>query len=148
MTNNDLIDQLLSDSDYLVRPNGTIWKFWPSTRRGRHGERWKCVGSPHSGGYFVLSYKCVLLYTHRIVYRHFHGPLIDGLEVQHIDNDPSNTHPENLEQVDHSTNQKNSFSKVLTQLQVAEIRAQSGRSILGLAKEYGVSRDAIRRCFR
>ena len=42
--------------------------------------------------------------VHRLVYQAFNGELIDGLSIDHIDNDKTRNTPENLQQITHREN--------------------------------------------
>lgn len=48
-------------------------------------------------------------YIHHLVYESFNGKIHDGYEIDHIDNNPENNIPENLQLLTRSENQKKKF---------------------------------------
>jgi hypothetical protein len=103
----DVIEQLLQDSSYDVREDGTIW-----TRNDLSGAEtendWRLAGW-NKRGYRWLKYKRIELTAHRIIYRKFKGPLNPFLFINHIDANPSNNHPSNLELVSVRENNLHTF---------------------------------------
>lgn len=97
------IDALLADPMYDVHRDGTILVYRPS--RGK----WK-VASLTSGTYSTVFRQGIKYLVHRVIYRKFHGPLVKGLEINHIDGNKGNNSAENLEQVSHSSNIVHSYS--------------------------------------
>jgi hypothetical protein len=99
--------------------------------------------------------------AHRLVYRHFNGPIPDGLTVNHRNGRKWDNRPNNLELVTPSGNvvhalrvlkvgrldqqgEANVMAK-LTNSQVLEIRKRrlAGESLKDIAARYGVSDRAI-----
>lgn len=95
--------QPLIDADVLeYRGDGL---YWTKPQRGRTvGKR---VGTVNSLGYRQLTYNHKIHLEHRVIWELFNGPIPDGLQVDHIDRDPSNNILENLRLVTASGNQMN-----------------------------------------
>lgn len=102
--------------------------------------------------------------AHRIVYRHFNGPIPDGLTINHKDGAKRNNAPANLEtatpkqQIWHAINELGSHKRVrggqngeahlmakLSESDVIAIRRAraTGERLKALAKRYGVSQQTI-----
>ena len=84
--------------------------------------------------------------VHRLVALAFLGPLPEGKEVRHLDNDYRNNAVDNLVYGTHSENMHDTIrdrrhSHKLTDDQVREIRSRlaAGESALQICKDYGVS---------
>jgi hypothetical protein len=108
--NDDLIDELLKDSNYKVYPNGTI--FTRVTKNGQGiSEKWRQVGYEKADGYVRFRYKGEFLFVQRVVYRAFNGPLDKSQTINHKDRDRSNNHPKNLELVTQGENNKKKRKK-------------------------------------
>ena len=150
-----------------IDAEGRIWRV-----RKRGWDRWKhCVVSRvctkvraenDSGDYLQVSVmyngKDYATGAHRLVYRHFKGPIPVGLTVNHQDGDKKRNHPANLElatysdqqihatrvlKVGHACNQygtRNSMAKLSDEaiLQIRERYALGGVTQTKLAKVYGV----------
>ena len=56
-------------------------------------------GSGYLNVKFCIKNKPSIMYIHRLVYKHFVGELIDGMQINHIDFDRYNNMQSNLEQV-------------------------------------------------
>jgi hypothetical protein len=48
-----------------------------------------------------------MVLLHHLVFRHYHGPIPEGMEVDHKDRDPLNNQPENLRPLTHADNLRN-----------------------------------------
>src|SRR5690625_806233 len=96
---------------------------------------------------------------HRLVAWAFHGPCPDGHEVNHIDGDPTNNRPENLEYVTHAENVQHSWEVLgrkalrgqahprakLSECDVRAIRARAaaGETISQIAADYPVNHWSV-----
>jgi len=165
--NEEFVYQAVLNGDLEIREDGTIWRL-----RKRGWDRWKkqAVSRPckpvraerRVKDYLqvraMVNGTRVYAMAHRLVYRHFKGPIPDGLTVNHengkkADNRPSNltlaTYPEQqvhatrVLKVGHACNQygqNNSMAKLTTE-QVATIRQRrmNGEPLKIIAKDFGVS---------
>ena len=64
-------------------------------------------GSKRKDGYWILRCKGKNFLAHRIVYELTHGPIPDGLVIDHKDRNPSNNNPLNLRAVPQAVNLEN-----------------------------------------
>jgi len=87
--------------DLLEYRDGEL--YWKVTRRGKTRKGVK-AGNKKADGYVRVKYGGKLLYAHRIIYTMFHGPIPEGMEIDHIDGNRSNNRIENLRCVDKATN--------------------------------------------
>lgn len=159
-----------------IMPDGTIWRV-----RMRTGNRWRPgtfrtvpVERRRAEHLVPLGYLQVRLMVagkrmsasaHRLVYRHFQGPIPDGLTINHKDGDKSHNAPTNLElatdseQIVHMQDvlrkgrtkygqrgEANLMAK-LTDAQVVEIRRRrsEGERLSSIAKDFGVVFQTISR---
>jgi hypothetical protein len=140
-TNNldELIDKLIDDPNYEIRPDGTIW-----SKAGKRS--WRKVGRPRPDGYIRFDYhdgqNYRTLRVNRVIYRKFVGELDPKLTIDHIDNNPSNNHPNNLQQISQADNVRRGRS-VLTWEIVNEIREKYAnerpKNAHLIAREYGIA---------
>ena len=143
--------------------------------RVRRGSR-EMVGYVDRYGYrtVLLSYAGLAkrFKVHRLVCEAFHGPCANGREVGHLSGDKTDNSANNLAWVTRSENQahqqlhgknggianlvpgqprgENNPTAKLTEKQADEIRTRvgAGETCRPLAREYGVSKDAINRIAR
>ncbi len=88
----------------LYYENGSLkWKVSPA-RRAKRGD---IVGSIQTSGYCVFMYKGKRYYSHRIIWEMLHGPIPDGVEIDHINHDRADNRIENLRLVSGKENMKN-----------------------------------------
>lgn len=60
---------------------------------------WRWTGARDRKGYGRFRYRGHTLCAHRVSYAIFRGPIPPGLHIHHVEPDPSNVHPDNLEPV-------------------------------------------------
>lgn len=169
--NETFVYQAVKNGDIEIRSDGTIWRL-----RKRGWDRWKSeaisrpckpVRAEHdSGEYFqiraMLDGKRVMALAHRLVWLHFHGPIPEGITLNHKNGIKKDNRPSNLElatyreQQIHATRvlrighacdqhgQKNSMSKLTTD-QVVQIRQRrsAGEPLKSIAADFGVTFQAI-----
>jgi len=66
-----------------------------------------CAGYQREDGYWLVGHENSNVLVHRIVYEIFNGPIPDGMQVDHLDGNPSNNCKENLRLVPAKVNQRN-----------------------------------------
>lgn len=103
--------------------------------------------------------------AHRLVYRHFIGPIPDGLTINHLNGHKDDNRPENLEpatpseQVIHALRvlevgrdqrgEKNAMAKLTAdQVSLIRQRRQNGERLASIAEDFGVSYQAISKVAR
>lgn len=147
---------------YLSRPGSRLW---PRLRLIGDCLEWQ--GSTNEHGYGSIRVNKKLIKAHRFAYELAYGPIPDGMDVLHHCDNPPCCRPDHLFRGTAADNGRDMVAKgrhgswrhpeqmvrgerhhqaKLTAQQVTEIRrcAQAPRSISGLAREYGMSRAAIR----
>lgn len=143
----------LSDSTLVQHPLG----YFVDTATGMVLSR---VGHVDNYGYERLRRPGVErgeIKAHRLVWEAIHGPIPDGLEINHLDGVKDNNHPTNLELADRSRQTSHAYEiglrsrdghtgprkSKLTQAQIDEIRAIPENSCTGavdaIAARFGIS---------
>lgn len=108
--NDHLIELLLKDPLYKVTKDGKI--FSKLTKNGQGvSDEWRELGYRKDDGYVRIRYKDNFLFAQRVVFRAHKGELKADHTINHIDLDNSNNHPDNLEQVTQSDNNKKKHKK-------------------------------------
>lgn len=134
------IEELINDPDYEVRENGEIWTLIQLTgKRSVCGNWRKLIARLNYRGKkqspcLEIRYKYHHLFLHRIMYRKFNGKLDPMKVINHIDGDPTNNHPSNLELV---TQQANSIHAY----QVLGRKPSRGRAVLSDETVRGIRED-------
>lgn len=171
----NVVYQAVLAGELRIDPDGTIWRLgarrwnrwtghtvWvPSTpRRAEHRA---------STGYLQVRvmWDGVRFHAlaHRLVYRHFIGPIPDGLTINHLNGHKDDNRPENLEpatpseQVIHALRvlevgrdqrgEKNAMAKLTAdQVSLIRQRRQNGERLASIAEDFGVSYQAISKVAR
>ena len=91
--NNINLTQDLLQEMYDYRDGKLFWKIKPYKSSVNVGDR---VGTLHNNGYRVLTISGKQYAEHRIVYLHQHGYIDDELQIDHINDDKTDNHIENL----------------------------------------------------
>jgi hypothetical protein len=167
----EFVYESVLNGDLEIMLDGTVWRV-----RKRGWDRWKqqavsrpCrrVRAEHDIGDF-LNVRSMFdgvranALAHRLIYRHFKGPIADGIEIFHRDGSKKHNHPDNLASGTHSEVQLHSVHELrtsrmahqygsdnamakLTLPEVEEIfqRRTEGERLVPLAREFGVSYQAV-----
>lgn len=80
--------------------------------------------------------------THRVAYEREHGPIPDGLVIDHLCRVPPCCNPNHLEVVTPTENMRRGLTTKLTAEQVLEIRRASGTQ-RSIAERYGVTANQV-----
>ena len=107
---------------------------------------WNWLGHIDDKGYagHVAGIQGKPVSAYRAYYESVHGPVAEGLVIDHKCRNPRCVNPEHLEAVPQSVNVQRGAAAKLTVDQILEIRA-SRLDIAALASAYGVSRRCIRK---
>lgn len=76
----------------FMHHNGDL--FWLKGRP--HAPKGSKAGCAARSGYWQISFKYKSYLAHRIVWEIVHGPIPDGMEIDHINHDRADNRPENL----------------------------------------------------
>lgn len=164
-----LIVELPAMPLYGVTDTGQVWsKIKPGRSRGVSSD-WHALRQTMTGKGYLSVTICVegshrRLYVHRLVWEAFRGPILDRLEVNHIDGNKQNNQLSNLELVTSSANKihayltglrlprrgSNNPRAKLDEESVVELRrrAGAGESVRSLAHVFGLSHQAARSAVR
>jgi hypothetical protein len=142
--------------EYLLKK---IEKGFYQVKDGHLYRKGKRIGSKAGAGYIGYTIKGKTIYAHRILYAYYHGleSLVDGMVINHIDENKMNNKRENLEQVTKQENitrqwRNNSLKRGssagnsrLTEKDVIEIKEllKNGLTQREIGEKYSVSRAAI-----
>ena len=113
------------ESRYMPEPNSGCWIWLGSTRKANYE------------GYGIIWIDQKHLYAHRVVYELLKGPILDGLELDHLCRNTLCVNPDHLEAVPHIINMRR--GKPATKLFCAKGHPLSGDNLLN-------SKTRLRRC--
>lgn len=144
-------------ADPIVSRRAASWAYarhWPEGRpvnlRYRVEEGTGChiwTGARQRNGYGVVGTNDHGTFrAHRVAYEQAHGPLADGLQLDHKCRNRACINPEHLEPVSNAENSRRGAKAKLTWDDVREIRrlrAEEGISLRKLGRMFGVSSCAI-----
>lgn len=169
--NEEFVYQAVLNGDLEIMPDGTIWR--AQIRRGCFGHDGAIVApiKRRRAERRKKDYLCVVVRiagsrqigvaAHRLVYRHFKGPIPDGLTINHKDGKKRRNTPDNLElatfveQMAHARDilkikigYKKGGRHLLAKLTAKEVRTIRRRAGKGethslIAAHFAVSREAI-----
>lgn len=173
-----LIYEAVKAGELEILPDGTVWRItkkgwdrWQQRTVSRPCKRVRAENSTGKREYFQVRvmwdkvrYYCQ---AHRLVWLHFHGPIPEGMTINHKNGIKTDNRPDNLELATHSEQQihaartlrvghacnqsdeKNSMSK-LTNAQVIEIRKRraTGEMLKSIARDFNVTYQTISKIAR
>jgi hypothetical protein len=126
---------------------------WLEKDRGYNSPCWMWQGATDSRGYAMAMRDGRVRSLHKWLWEELHGPVGEGLELDHLCRQRSCVNPDHLEAVSHAENVRRGATARLTPAQVEEIREAmrardaSGKRPVGLVQslveEYGVCRRSI-----
>jgi hypothetical protein len=99
-SNDSLIEAIIHDPRYQIRPDGTVFRLTGNVWR----QTGKALTEKNGKHYRHLKFRGRMLLVHRIVFRKFHGHLQSDLVVNHLDGDSLNNAALNLEQISQREN--------------------------------------------
>lgn len=100
--------------------------------------------STSKGGYGTLHRPGVAKYAHVAAWEELHGPVPNGMELDHLCRQPPCRNPDHLEPVTHTENVRRGTHTILTLEDVRLIRELRGRVAgVELALRFGVSKHCI-----
>ena len=162
--------EAIATGEMEIDPDGRIWRL-----RKRTADRWtggtrtttcdKVRAESTSGGYLQVRLMRdghrVAAAAHRLVWLHVHGPIPDGLTVNHKNGIKSDNRPENLELATYSEQRIHAIrvlgakhhdvrgslhpKTTLVEAQVVEMRYFGGLTELEIAEALGISERTVRR---
>ena len=80
---------------------------WQCNRRGKHARAGAVAGYLKAHGYIIVGFDGEAHYAHRLAWMLANGPIPAGMEIDHIDHDPSNNRLANLRLVTGRDNKAN-----------------------------------------
>lgn len=95
-----LIEMMINDPEYDIRPDGTIWTNRPKSGPKKPGIIYPWRRLDRDGqkpGYRIATCYGSYVQVHRVIYRKFIGPLDHELTVNHKNGNKSDNVPNNLE---------------------------------------------------
>lgn len=175
----EFIYQAVLTGELEIMPDGTIWRVkkrvwdrWTGATVTRPCRRVRAErSSGRKGVYLQVSLmrdgKRVYALAHRLVWRHFKGPIPDGMTVNHRDGQKKLNPPGNLElatgseqqvhavrvlktsRLAHQSGEANKMA-TLTDEQVAEIRRRrkAGEKLQAIADDYGIAMQTVSKIAR
>lgn len=103
--NEVLVYQKVLDGQFRIDPEGQIWRW---TRKGEI-----LADRHHESGYLRIKISVdrrrLGVYSHRLVWYHFKGPIPKGYQVNHINGKRRDNRPSNLELVTPGQNTRHSY---------------------------------------
>lgn len=158
--------RLISIGALQIDDNGHVWK----KKRLVSGGVWRDITprrieSSGRRGYLYVVFgvgtgKTMQVLAHRLVWTFLHGPIPEGLQINHKDMCTSNNHPDNLEVVTNLENFRHAQKHralgrrnktwcgkpVLSDEQIIDMRAkrEAGATLEELSKEFNKNHDYVR----
>lgn len=127
-------------------PSGLRWK----VRKARCIKVGDVVGAQKERNSWQFKFtennKLSRFYNHRVIWEMFNGPILDGLQIDHIDGDASNNKIENLRIVTGSANSRNKRKRLTSTTGVTGVSFDNGKYCY-IAHWYGLDAKQVHRIF-
>lgn len=94
-------------------------------------------------GYGITWHDGTTRRAHRIAYERAHGPIREGLVIDHLCRVPACVNPDHMQPVTTAENTRRGANAILTPEDVAAIRAYSGLSQRVIAMRHGISQGHV-----
>jgi hypothetical protein len=108
-TNDIYIKEILDSDKYDIRKDGTCWIFDARKKNWKRWDKQYKRKRNEQDLYWNVSYRGHKISVHRIIYAKFVGELSKHLSINHLDGNPSNNTPGNLELVTQRENNLYSY---------------------------------------
>ena len=129
--------------DFLVgHGNRAVGPRWTETAAGFDTPCWLWIGGQNGHGYGQVNRDGRLWQAHRWYWEQEHGPVPEGLELDHLCRNRACVRPDHLEPVTRTENTRRGAHARLTRSQAAAIKA-SDLTYEQLADRFGVSTSAV-----
>ena len=174
--NEEFVYQAVVSGDLEILADGSVWRVrkrgWDRWKKQAVSRKCKRVRAEHDQGDYLqvrVMVDGVRVYAlaHRLVFRHFKGPIPVGLTVNHEDGKKKRNHPDNLTlanyseqqihatrilKVGHACNQngmKNSMARIMEEeVQQIRERRENGESLSSIALDYGIAFQTVSKIAR
>lgn len=102
--NIDHIKKLVNENNVKIKDKHTFYRFWSKVDIRNPDDCWNWTAAINSKCYDTFIYNGKTIYSHRMAYMMTKGSIDDGLQVQHLCNNPICCNPNHLVLGDDSNN--------------------------------------------
>lgn len=103
--NIDLVEKILEENKVELKDHWTFYRFWSKVDIKEYiNQCWPWIASTFPTGYGQFWLYDTMVRAHRLAFELTKGPIKDGLEVQHLCNNPVCCNPNHLELGDQAKN--------------------------------------------